>query len=323
MKPLASQTRAKSWVYRHGWRVTLITDSTRFYFVCRYCHKRKFIDAAHGGLYETTLSTSTAARHLEQDRTGHGHTAPGKEVRATVTGHSWLRQALKSGFPVPQKIANNASGFNVQAFRLAAVSWLVENNHLLREFETPAFKALLLAANPEAAALLWSSHVSVTRYVLKLYDYIKPVIVTELSQSLSKIHISFDGWTTKGGKRGYLGLVAHFVSHTGHLKDLPIALPQLMGAHSGDNMAQIVLSVLRDFSISSSQVGYFMLDNASNNDAAIVAIGDQMGFTAAHRRLRCAPHTLNLIGQTLLWGNNSEAFDNDGGDIVVSQHALT
>ena len=78
---------------------------------------------------------------------------------------------------------------------------------------------------------------SVARYVIRLYDYIKLVVVTELSRSLSKIYISFDGWTTKGGKRGYLGLVAHFVSHAGLLIDLPIALPQLIGAHSSDNIA--------------------------------------------------------------------------------------
>jgi hypothetical protein len=31
---------------------------------------------------------------------------------------------------------------------------LVENNHPLREFETPAFKRLIEAANPQAAAAL-------------------------------------------------------------------------------------------------------------------------------------------------------------------------
>jgi len=197
------------------------------------------------------------------------------------------------------------------------VSWLVENNHPLREFETPAFKALMIAANPEAAVALWSSHVSVTRYVMRLYDYIKPIIVVELSRSLSKIHISFDGWTTKGGKRGYLGLVAYFVNNAGLLVDLPIALPQLIGTHSGDRMAQVVLTVLEDFGISSSQLGYFTLDNASNNDTAIEAIGYKMGFIPAQRRLRCAPHTLNLVGQTLLWGRNLEAYDNNGGNLQV------
>lgn len=324
MKPLATQTRAKSWVFQYGWRVASIASGgTKVFFICRYCHEHKYIDAGRGGAYDVSKSTSTAVRHLEEDRAGHRYRAPGKVVKSGILTSSWLRQALKSGYKVPQNVANSASSFNVQAFRLAAVSWLVENNHPLREFETPAFKALIAAANPEAAVSLWSSHASVTRYVMRLYDYIKPKVVLELSQSLSKIHISFDGWTTKGGKRGFLGLVAHFVAHTGNLIDLPIALPQLIGAHSGDNIAQVILSVLKDFGVSSSQVGYFMLDNATNNDAAIATISRKLGFNAAHRRLRCAPHTLNLIGQTLLWGRNPEAYDNDSSNLQVCQHALT
>jgi hypothetical protein len=82
-------------------------------------------------------------------------------------------------------------------------------------------------------------------------------------------------------------------------------------------MAQVVFTVLEDFGISSSQLGYYTLDNASNNDAAIEAIGCKMGFIPAQRRLRCAPHTLNLVGQTLLWGRNLEAYDNNGGNLQV------
>lgn len=67
-------------------------------------------------------------------------------------------------------------------------------------------------ANPEAESALWSSHHSVSRYVVRLYDSLKPRVIQELSQSLSKIHLSFDGWTTKSGKRGFLGVVAHYVT---------------------------------------------------------------------------------------------------------------
>ena len=103
-------------------------------------------------------------------------------------------------------------------------------------------------ANPEVEAALWTSSISVSRYVLRLYNYLKPRVVKELSQALSKIHVSFDGWTTKGGKRGYLGIVVHYVDARGNLQDLPIALPQLTGAHSGQKIRcyalELVLLVL-------------------------------------------------------------------------------
>jgi hypothetical protein len=36
-----------------------------------------------------------------------------------------------------------------------------------------------------------------------------------------------DGWTTKGGKRSFFGIVAHFATTAGVVHDLPISLPQL------------------------------------------------------------------------------------------------
>ena len=171
-------------------------------------------------------------------------------------------------------------------------------------------------ANPEAEAALWTSSISVSRYVLRLYDYLKPRVVKELSQALSKIHVSFDGWTTKGGKRGYLGIVVHYVDARGNLQDLPIALPQLTGAHSGQKMADVVLKTLDLFSINAQTVGYFVLDNASNNDVAVAAISQKLGFSASDRRHRCGPHTLNLVGQRLLWGQDEDAYDNDKRELA-------
>jgi hypothetical protein len=94
---------------------------------------------------------------------------------------------------VLQTAANKLFGFNTQRFQMAAVSWLVENNHPLSEFESPAFRRLITAANPQAETALWASHVSVTCFVVRLYDYLKPRVVQQLLQALSKIHISFDG----------------------------------------------------------------------------------------------------------------------------------
>jgi hypothetical protein len=79
------------------------------------------------------------------------------------------------------------------------------------------------------------------------------------------------------------------------LTDVPIALPQLIGAYTGDRMAQVVLSVLEDFGITSLTIRYFVLDNAYNNDAVVATIADKIGFTASYRWLCCSPHTLNLI----------------------------
>ncbi|KAA8623745.1 Dimer-Tnp-hAT domain-containing protein [Pyrenophora tritici-repentis] len=312
VRPASSQSSRKSWIYRYGWRVALLRDPSKLFFVCRYCYDHKMTPMS--GIYETTRSTTAAARHLEEQKRGHGQSPPGKTAASTKV--SWLERMLKQNSgKVSQTAANELLGFNTQRFRMEAVSWLVENNHPLSEFESPAFRRLIAAANPQAEAALWASHVSVTRFVVRLYDYLKPRVVQQLSRALSKIHISFDGWTTKGGKRGFLGVVAHYVDNKAELRDVPIALPQLSGAHSGEMMAEVVIETLQDFGINAQSIGYFVLDNASNNDCTVEVLAHKYGFNAAHRRLRCGPHTLNLVGQTLLWGKDGDAFDNDAREL--------
>jgi hypothetical protein len=82
MKPVAESRQRKSWIYLYGFRVALLKDPNRIYFVCRYCHERKFIDAGCGGIFETTRAVSAAARHLMEQRPGHSHQAPGKSAVA-------------------------------------------------------------------------------------------------------------------------------------------------------------------------------------------------------------------------------------------------
>jgi hypothetical protein len=60
---------------------------------------------------------------------------------------------------------------------------------------------------------------------------------------------------------------------------------------------------------------HFTITTIRENDAAVATIANKIGFTASYRRLRCSPHTLNLIGQTLLWGKDAEAFDNAGENV--------
>jgi hypothetical protein len=73
------------------------------------------------------------------------------------------------------------------------------------------------------------------------------------------------GWTTKGGKRGFFGVVAHFVDQYGEIRDVVIDLPQLSGSQSGDRIAGCVAKTLQSFGILLQKLGYFVLDNASNN----------------------------------------------------------
>jgi hypothetical protein len=145
---------------------------------------------------------------------------------------------------------------------------------------------------------------------MRLFSFMQPHVIEVLSTAISKVHISFDGWTTKGGKRGFFGVVAHFSDAAGMIRDLPIDLPQLGGAHTGERIAKIINSTLTTYRITPIKLGYFVLDNATSNDTAVAALARLYGFIPPYRRLRCGPHTLNLVGQAIIFGRDKAAYDN-------------
>tara|TARA_R110002003_G_scaffold101_3_gene8097 strand:+ start:1419 stop:2252 length:834 start_codon:yes stop_codon:yes gene_type:complete len=275
MKPLSRAKRGKSWIFQHGYRVVERNAPDRIWFVCKYCHTRKVIDAGGAGLFDVTRATSSAAAHLGQRKVGHNLTKTGQRQELDLAGSQGqlsLRQAFSTGVKMSQSAANALGHFDVHQFRTAAVLWLVDNNHPLRELSTPAFREMIKFANPEAEAALWTSHVSVTTFAVSLFKFMQPQVVRALSTAASKIHISFDGWTTKGGKRGFFGVVAHFANNSGVIQDLPIGLPELTGAHIGTAIAAAITTTLQTYGITSDRLGYFVLDNAANNDTAVAAL---------------------------------------------------
>jgi hypothetical protein len=68
---------------------------------------------------------------------------------------------------------------------------------------------------------------------MRLYHHLKPRVVYELSQAMSKIQLSFAGGTTKRGKRGFLGVVAHSFDSYANLQDLSMALSHIQASIQG------------------------------------------------------------------------------------------
>jgi hypothetical protein len=72
-----------------------------------------------------------------------------------------------------------------------------------------------------------------------------------------------------------------------------------------------VQNVCREYDIE-SQLGCFILDNASNNDTCIATLGKAYGWNLneqRQRRLRCLGHIINLVAQAFILGEKKEAFD--------------
>jgi hypothetical protein len=55
------------------------------------------------------------------------------------------------------------------------------------------------------------------------------------------------------------------------------------------------------------KLGWFVSDNASNNDTCIEALGSEVEFDHFERRIRCIGHVINLVARSLLFGKELEA----------------
>lgn len=116
-----------------------------------------------------------------------------------------------------------------------------------------------------------TSHNTISSWVKQGYKDKRAIVKKLIASSLSKIHLSFDNWSS-GNHLAFTAVVAHFCSPAYSIQSILIGFRELRGPHSGENIAEVVGEVLQDYSIMPSQIGCFILDNAMNNDTCITAL---------------------------------------------------
>ena len=77
------------------------------------------------------------------------------------------------------------------------------------------------------------------------------------------------------------------------------------------DQASVILPVFERFSINKSNIGFFVLDNATNNDTILVELRKAIGFEPKERRLRYIGHIINLIAKAYLYGQDVSLFQED------------
>ena len=71
----------------------------------------------------------------------------------------------------------------------------------------------------------------------------------------------------------------------------------------------MILPLLIRFGITSSNLGYFVLDNALNNDTTLVELVKTLGFDPKAKRLHCISHIFNLITERYLYRQDVSKFE--------------
>lgn len=134
----------------------------------------------------------------------------------------------------------------------------------------PEFRGLLNYLNPEIDNWLPFSPHTIKEWTMRTFETQKLVIKQELQSALSKIHFTVDLWTSPNSL-AILGAIAHYITESGQLQHSVLALQEVDGEHTGENMSKSVMDVIEDYSIA-SKVGYFVMDNATNNDTMMRAL---------------------------------------------------
>ena len=68
--------------------------------------------------------------------------------------------------------------------------------------------------------------------------------------------------------KGIIAIVAHWTSSEYKVEKALLAIREVEGAHTGRNISATLFDVIEEFNIV-YKLGYFMTDNASNNDKAL------------------------------------------------------
>jgi hypothetical protein len=170
----------------------------------------------------------------------------------------------------------------------------------------PEWYALLHTVNYMAPRDVTQSHGQVPKLLEEGSTTHRQTLITKLKFSLAQVHFSI--WSSPN-HHSLLAIVVHFINlESRQLCKALLALRELEGAHSGEAIAETFVRVINSYGIQ-DKIGYFTLDNAYNNDTMLQAVAKACGFNAAHRRLRCNGHVINLAVQAFLFGKNKDASD--------------
>jgi hypothetical protein len=101
----------------------------------------------------------------------------------------------------------------------------------------------------------------------------------------------------------------HYLRDDYKLHNVVLALRDTLSSHTGENIADHLFDVLKDYQISGSQIAFFIANNVTNNDKALKLLSDRITLNPVTSRIRCASYIFNLVCSAILFGVDAEALE--------------
>lgn len=209
-----------------------------------------------------------------------------------------------------QVFAALVTSVDVEGFRRRLIRWLIQGQIPFTAVEQEQFRDLLLSLQPSLAGYLARSHNTMSKWIQDEYQEARGRLNRVLLSSKSRVHLSFDLWTSPSCS-AILGVCAHFLDSQYRLRHALLALREMEGVHSGERIGAVVGDLIEESALQAN-LGVFVGDNAGNNDIAVKAIVHRFmpeeDDEGSSRRVRCLGHIINLAAKAFLLGNDCEAF---------------
>jgi hypothetical protein len=159
------------------------------------------------------------------------------------------------------------------------INFQISCNQPFNLIHAASFRNLIQYINPEADHLLPESLSTAKALIIDQFTVEKEAMQQQLQASRSCIYLSLDSWTS-GNHLPILGVIGHTIVD-GQLQEYVLALQEIQGRYTGENLASIVLDILQDYSIT-YKLGYIQIDNTTNNDTLIAALSSGISFPSQH-----------------------------------------
>lgn len=300
-KPQKHNKKRTSIVWIYGEDIQLKQDPTKRFWYCYLCeqhHCQQELPTSGNG--NTTALDHLESKHQIDRKTG--------EFKPTK------KDPLQPSIIDFNNISTLVFKRRFDEFKELLIRWIVYCHIAFFQVENVYFRELLIYVFPGLTTLLPKARLVIRRWIKDAFDAGKERLHLDMEGARSDISISFDLWTSPN-YRAILGCVAHFIDKKGKRRTAVLALREVVGEHSGENMADVLLHIFHDYKIS-GRIGYFMADNASSNDTCIDLVLQALYPNMSkkqrlRRRLRCFGHIVNLCAQAFIIGKDAEKICRD------------
>lgn len=203
--------------------------------------------------------------------------------------------------------ASSTKSFSAETWKAKFIDWVIVEDITFRQASSSRLQWLIANGGELANQLLPEHHGTINRWIQEAFKERQKMIIELVKNSRSIIHLSFDLWTALNSFH-YLGIVGHFIDTDGRKHDLLLGLPRVIGPHSGENLAPYIKDVINYYEFP-TKLGYFVMDNADNNDTCLKTLSQWYPIDPKKRRLRCIGHIINLVVRATIFGSDIYKFE--------------